>query len=1146
MEVRKINVSCKIAVPKHRKQKKNPNRNNHRGSQEKKKNIQRQASAKPQSANQVGCRGIVERDVPIQNWPPGFAKTDPYVLQNIDMYGNRLILRSDIKRPQDEICTQVETILKGYLLPAPDKTYKELQDVDTESQFEQRERVKKTSLKEEAIELKQSPSLALDNIKESIQTVSDETEVRSNLSSQSSFSKQSCRDSVSPELQEQEIWYTQPIDIVFLDQDKETQNSKLRLYKRNSLSLSSPGVGNPSDSHNQDCFLSSSSSSVCEQRDSRTSTDSDFILQGSDLIPSWLNEELLADFDDEPSGKDEEFCDFKASSPNPVQGKTDSDIFRSLDDVFHQSGCKDNHVENQAWKRSSSNTPTSDVMQVSLIDLDYLSTVWQEYDNGLLPPRYSNNSRRHSLSSWQSRVLLDNVSFSDEPVESACILGEIPSLQQWEFDGYCMAQLWDVNMQKRSKVSLWDHQINTDNQTWCSENLFLFTDKIVDLREDLTGRILSENQNTLIPQISLVMVDNPQNEYENVLDDGLDDSSDDTNLICLPNMDRSVSLGDVYGWLDKSQKYTDQQLSKSFDLVASEHSAFYDVPRKLVHVRSEPNLVQFRQDFLDESKSKGTSPQEHLFFSPKTHFRPITPAYAPELSSSATRSQYVLNDLFGGLPATKTPYQQFHMHEGDSEEEAFVPKFKLKNFSKSIQTGESFDNVESSDEEEDLAGEAEMRDTPETLTLGMIEDVMGEKDDDFLVPISEDFDTANTDSAYETDYGVSNSEHGQDCLQDGCQGCNRKCCQQQLNEVPAGDSGAVSDIGHVMNYTVKSFQATYPHTQDWPDMSHSLNCPTDSGQYWNYDWHSHSFHGCPMKNTWSTDDFMSSEDVDDDVENKETLSSDSADHCDERDLFEQWVGDTYIVPYEDQIGIPESWNEDYERNLYFDGNCDGIYPVSWSSFDKEDEVTNDPDSNFNFRLDGFHFDHTSDEDTHLVDNLFNPNLSLSGSQLLEGRIQEDRKLDEQTGSCQRLKVFSSQFFIGEDSDTKKTDEMSNVESDKVIKTEVLSDKSLVCENQQSCMSVQKLENTQRKHRVPTTDDDFYRVKLVYKDNNYEPVKFTKKYEVFFLTHLQCKFYFTFFSQFSQNLVTRIVSFSCHVFYPIKARDQQISKIKFVI
>lgn len=740
-----------------------------------------------------------------------------------------------LKRPNDELCTRVESLLKGMLLPAPEKHYKDLIDVDVVLPEELREKVPK------------NPNRSPCKSKQPIPIKNDRKKPEPTLCLSESPVSSLRDESVSPELKEQEIWYTQPIDVVFHSQDDdEVSNSKLRLYKRNSYPSFSPEA--EMDEEAESCHTQSSASSpVFERRRSlsQSSDNSDDILVGSVLIPAWLTEVISADEHSDDNGEDIDLStSLKSSSPFPSNSlpKSEDPVCLIGDEAKEKYGA--------AWIKDELSQPSKDDMKaffqepgkhpddcstptpvvtpgsehqrqhsdsVSLVDLDYIARFLCEETpewNNLSPDEDFTlpSPRRPGISTlWQCQILFDITSDMAESLpEFFSTDNDACDLQCWQPIGSSpYSQLWDVNMQKRSKVSSWGMpHLSSDNPVWFTENTFLFM-RVSDGKEDEFSDKNSEN--TLIPQISIDL------SAEVGTDPPVFKEADIDIDCCQPYQyfDRSVSMGDVPSlWNDETPKKSNPQLSRSFELIPSEHSAFCDVPRKLSHVHSEPNLVQFRQEFASHSEDLSQSPQEHLYYSPKTHFRPITPAYASEHFTPKSKQQ-VCNDLFGGLPSTKTPYQQYHgTANKNQEDEAFIPSFKVKNYSKSIQTGESIDNgeelVDSSDSEE--------RDTPETLTLSILEDIMNENDkEEKLVTIMEDLDTANTDSAYETDYGGNAGLDNEAERASRASGCvrNKSMYQSQgYSECEAVDHG---HLGEVVDFSVESFMATFPHTQDWPD-----------------------------------------------------------------------------------------------------------------------------------------------------------------------------------------------------------------------------------------------------------------------------------------------------------------------------------------
>ena len=669
-EIRKINIPCPVAVPKHRKPRKNNSRN--------KKDRHDPGRRRERSAggpNNKGKKIFVEKqDAPA--WPPGFAKLDPLILQSLDLVDD--VFPPEIEkpvRPKNELCTKVESILKGMLLPAPEKTYKDLEDVDDISPTEMREKMEKTS-SNEVISMTSVENQAEKDKKEN---TGDNDEV--------GILSSSPRDeSVSPELQEQEIWYTQPIDVIFHSQDDEVScSSKLRLYKRLSDPASPPdaNAGSTSDAMFE-CFNNSTSSPiVCARKRSQSfaSDKSDDIWEGSLLIPAWLTEVISTDDNSDNNLEDIDLVHSLKSSSPFVECDSGLGLSKLADLSMSDDGF--NYKNADVWKHSmegdenvkfgslsdvpngfdDNSTPTPDGEafypserpgSVSLVDWDYMSkflsrdTNWQSYspDDNL---QFHSPRRACITTLWQSQVLFDySLNMPCSMTDLVQPMYEIYDIHCWQPIGTSpFSQLWDVNMQKRSKMSSWGGQIfHSDSQVWFAENTLVFLHNVPDFEIDIDG--FEQGENTLIPRISIDIVSETETDGSSFLNE--DDAEDDRNI---PYFDRSVSMGDVPSlWADDQPRTVDPKLSKSFELVPSEHSAFNDVPRKLLHVHSEPNLVQFRQDFVDGNQSGTQSPQEHLYFSPKTHFRPITPAYVPELFTSKSKQQ-VCHDLFGGLPSTK-------------------------------------------------------------------------------------------------------------------------------------------------------------------------------------------------------------------------------------------------------------------------------------------------------------------------------------------------------------------------------------------------------------------------------------------------------------------------------------------------------------
>lgn len=743
----------------------------------------------------------------LQKWPPDSEpiESDPFFIPvNFEFYLNENKEPATPPRENEELCTKVESILKGMLLPTPSKTYKELQDV---SEGEPKELLERSDKRKS-----QQPKVPED-------------------------------DSYSPEHQEQDIWYTQPIDLIFQSQEENNVSTKPRLYKRTSH------PGSVTESGKEDSASTASSPVIGRTRHDSTASDEDDIWAGSVLIPAWLTDELSIDHDEILPATATFSSSFKSSSPNREVLSTSKKVIaeNNVSDPLPAEAwslpCsfKDTASEARIWSAHNEGeeyltpTPTQDLLllsqqqstknsqnlywfkpsaPVSLIDVDYLSNLTSLN----VDSQYNHSSlveRTPCLSSlWQSQVLFDISLYDSEQFK--CQFEELESYRFiWQFDkeylgDNSLAKLWNVNMQKRCKGHIWGSEFDPDSHIWVGDNAFVMNDwhkpKIDDV---MNGKCFEDDENTLIPEIFVNIF---SEEIEDV-DDDVFEESETKNV--KPLYDRSFSMNNVPAlWSSESERGKNPELSKSFELVPSETSAFEDVPRKLQHVLSEPNLAKYRT----EKDLVQPSPEEHLYFSPKTHFRPITPAYAPELCPTSKTKLQVCNDLFGGVTSSKTPYQQY-VTDPVSDDESFVPKFKVKNYNKYIQTGESLENggVRASPEEnkhvEDLS-------TPENLTMGMIEDIMNDTDgmDDYLIRVYEELDAANNDSAYETDYGISTIESEQDSGRENTSHHSNKCHSSQPDGQARVENVDHGNLGERFDYGISSLAASYPHFSDWPDV----------------------------------------------------------------------------------------------------------------------------------------------------------------------------------------------------------------------------------------------------------------------------------------------------------------------------------------
>ncbi|XP_060068518.1 LOW QUALITY PROTEIN: uncharacterized protein LOC132548654 [Ylistrum balloti] len=305
------------------------------------------------------------------------------------------------------------------------------------------------------------------------------------------------------------------------------------------------------------------------------------------------------------------------------------------------------------------------------------------------------------MNDWPKKFLFGRDDNSDD---SSTLGWERHNGSQLAFSGKA-SQLWDVNYQGKKMLGL--------SYPWKPFQHLDHTEPDFMQSVNFTGNGHSDDEaslNTLIPQITFSLISEEESAFMN---DDSDEERGDQHLFskdCRRDFDRSFSLNELSSLKSKPESVSSySHLSKSFELVPSEHSAFQDViPKRIQHAVSEPNLQQYHLDssqnepkFLNEylphtPKKKATdssSPKEHLFFSPKTHFQPIqTPVGKPgDTVSDVSSSDFHLRDLFGGCPKTsKTPYQKFQDARSDSSEESFIPMFKLrKEHDKYIQTNTS-------------------------------------------------------------------------------------------------------------------------------------------------------------------------------------------------------------------------------------------------------------------------------------------------------------------------------------------------------------------------------------------------------------------------------------------------------------------------
>ncbi|XP_046572119.1 LOW QUALITY PROTEIN: uncharacterized protein LOC124280265 [Haliotis rubra] len=243
-------------------------------------------------------------------------------------------------------------------------------------------------------------------------------------------------------------------------------------------------------------------------------------------------------------------------------------------------------------------------------------------------------------------------------------------------------QLWDVNSQKKM-ADMRAKNTDTNACTWNS---------ILSLSVYAPDKVEEEEEWNNDDEVFLSEI---INEEDAVL--GLQFLEEINGIGKGPRYERSVSESDLQSMADNPfLDMSKPNLDISYELIPSENSAFQGVvPKQLHHVRSAPNLrykslvSMVREDDLHPpGLASIESPVEHLYFSAKTHFRPIqTPVATPDEDV-----EFQPKDLFGGMSDNSgTPYQQF-LSPGEEEESNFRPKFKIqKDLDKYIQTGGSLD-----------------------------------------------------------------------------------------------------------------------------------------------------------------------------------------------------------------------------------------------------------------------------------------------------------------------------------------------------------------------------------------------------------------------------------------------------------------------
>ncbi|XP_056004362.1 uncharacterized protein LOC125658490 isoform X4 [Ostrea edulis] len=573
--------------------------------------------------------------------------------------------------------------------------------------------------------------------------------------------------SVSPELQEDDSWYTQPIDILFTSEEP-----RQRLYKRNNSSSASPlqqksGTStpvSPNGSLTQQSFMEDDFLFHCSTSNtSETGFSDNFPADLSHSLFNPCEPEAVLDLDTALNPDQSSFLVFSPYDNLPHAATTTEREESPTDEFLTQSSTENN---------LNSLTTVSDLEDIDkrIEDLDLDETLAPEtflnhhYNEQIMnSPNnedvyWDDNLQSYgflpSATTWPSKVLVGDLT-------PGLCWGERNEGYSTDFYSHLkfgkIWQVWDVNYQKITGAycsplknplhtcysdcvlfglsSCWD-PCNSDEQTeiWSSwgdyeklkdsygqslitgdlgsvetyDDTILQEDPcnplvMVDVDQDSVVCQLENQNSELIPQIQFDVVSEAGSDYDNVLSDGEDDqlaNSEENHTYYR----RSASFGDfqtMWSMVEHSPS-KNFSLARSFELVPSERSAFVNVVQKKIHhVQSEPNLRRQRRDSLTISptnegrscKSDSSSPEEHLYFSKKTHFQPIQSPVAQN-----TGSTYNLRDLFGGYAPSKTPYQKFQeddTYEVDEKENSFIPMFKIrKDQGKYIQA-----NLESTDDD---------------------------------------------------------------------------------------------------------------------------------------------------------------------------------------------------------------------------------------------------------------------------------------------------------------------------------------------------------------------------------------------------------------------------------------------------------------
>ena len=494
---------------------------------------------------------------------------------------------------------------------------------------------------------------------------------------------------ISPELQENAFWYTKQFAELITPID-----SGQRLYERHSCPFF----------HNDDVFIDPDKVSVEDGKNEQVPQDDQFGLQ--DLMK---NQELQTVAESVLQNVDEDFS--KKEDVQEVQAEGQYDMHKDIGGLLLLDG--------EILQPNTSPYDNQGDFPVIGLNEDLWSTLVNQSENNLTS-QPGRNWKDENISQMEHQNLYDCPVF--QSLENQIGNADEVSLPSWmfsanktEMDGYgCddtagqdnenYSQLWDINIwnkQQRDKGmflegfnSTFDDFKSGLNQLpdKANRNSGVFNINLINKSLESFDLLEGDNINTLIPKITFEPDD---------LDEPTNELKDDDQQNFPRTYDRSISLTDVHllKSLRDNQLASSDKLSKSFELIPSNNSAFKDViPRKMTHVQSDSNICYFNYstliDFEDNvPKVQNEEKNENLYLSPKTHFRPISAKVEEDLSDLHLR------DLFGGYSSTTTPYQKFVEVTDSGDEESFIPMFKVcKQHDKNIQTGSSFDDQPANNE----------------------------------------------------------------------------------------------------------------------------------------------------------------------------------------------------------------------------------------------------------------------------------------------------------------------------------------------------------------------------------------------------------------------------------------------------------------